>query len=203
MPPRALLLLAAALVAFVPGAKAAAQPSPKGPYDLKSGTIEYKSDFMGETKVIVHFDDYGAREARYSTSTIKVGGKSSVTSDVSIRTPQKAIRYDGIKKTGTSTRGSVPERQDEMALAPKEVRDRYKFQELPDRVILGRTCKGGSIEPSKGFPVRTWTWKGIPLLTQTAAGGGTMTLEAVRIDLEDPVPPEKFEPPDGLKLTTY
>lgn len=193
----ATVLLAAPLVA------AAGAAAPKGPYDVKSGKIVYKADLMGETKVVVWFDDWGAREARYQTSHIQALGKTIDAGAVDIRTPERTVHYDPANRTGTVTAGAVPPRQDAAAFADAKLRAQYHYQELPDRVVLGRKCKGVSMEPMKGMPVRGWAWKGIPLLTQTRVGNAVTTLEAVELDVDVAVPQDRLQVPPDVKLQKF
>ncbi len=188
--------IAALLLALAPCAGLAAPP---GPYDVKSGILEYTSDAFGDGKVVVYFDDYGRREARYSTATLTMFGRTIETRNVEIRTPERSIRYDAEKKTGSVSAGMVPARQDEVPPDAK-TRAQYKIEALPDRVILGKTCKGFSAEVMKGFPIRAWTWKGLPMLTQTRLGAGMTKLEIVDMRLDVPVPAEKFQAPGDVAL---
>lgn len=189
----------AAVVALLLAAPLAGGAAPPGPYDVKSGTFEMKTDTFGPGQVVVYFDDYGRREARYSTSSAVMFGKKIETSNVEIRTPEQTIRYDAKKKTGWTSPGMVPARQDERPPDAK-MRAEYKFEELPDRVVAGRTCKGMSMEVMKGFPMRVWTWKGIGMLVQTRLGAGMTTMETVKMELDVPVPAEKFRVPGEIAL---
>lgn len=187
----------ALLAALSPAAGRAASP---GPYEVRSGYLEMKDDAFGKGKTVVWFDDYGRREARHSTSVIEAFGQRIETVNVSIRTPERSVEYSPVKKKGRVSAGSAAAQMDPRAVTDPKLRERYKVEELPDRVILGRTCKGASMEPMKGWPVRAWTWKGIPLLTQTRLGGGMVTLEAVKLDVDVEVPRSAFEVPPDVKL---
>lgn len=175
------------------------EAAPPGPYDVKSGILELKTDVFGPGRVLVYFDDYGRREARYSTSSAVMFGQKIETSHVEIRTPEKTVHYDAKKKTGSISGGMVPARQDEGPPDAK-MRAEYRYEELPDRVVAGRTCKGHSMEVMKGFPIRAWTWKGIGMLIQTRLGAGMTTLEVVKMELDVPVPAEKFQAPGDIAL---
>lgn len=187
-----------ALVAvFAPAPGKAGSP---GPYEVKSGYMELKDDALGEGKTVVWFDDYGRREARHTTSVIEVFGRRVETVSVSIRTPERTVEYDVKKKKGRVSAPSASSQMDPSAIADPKLRERYKFEELPDRVVLGRSCKGASMEPLKGWPIRAWSWKGIPMLTQTRLGGGMVTVEAVKLDIDVEVPQSAFEVPGDVKL---
>lgn len=188
----------ALLAALPPAAGSAASP---GPYEVKSGYLELKDDAFGTGKTVVWFDDYGRREARHSTKVIEAFGRRIETVNVSIRTPERSVDYSPKEKKGRVSAGSNPAQMDPHAVTDPKLRERYKVEELPDRVILGRTCKGASMEPTKGWPVRAWTWKGIPLLTQTRLGGGMVTLEAVKLDVDVEVPKSAFDVPGDVTLS--
>jgi hypothetical protein len=194
-------ILGAALAsvgALVPAAGRAASP---GPYEVKSGYLEMKDDAFGNGKTVVWFDDYGRREVRRSTSVIEMFGRRIETANVSIRTPERSVEYSPAKKKGRVSAGSAAAQTDPRALTDPKLRERYNVEELPDRVVLGRTCKGTSMEVMKGWPIRAWTWKGIPLLTQTRLGGGMVTLEAVKLDVDVEVPQSLFDVPNDVKLS--
>ncbi len=192
-------LAVAVAVATLTAAPRPAAAAPPGPYDVKSGIIEVKTNSLGGGRDLVYFDDYGRREARYSIVSGVVAGQKLETVNVEIRTPEKIYRWDAKKKTGFITPGMVPARQDE---APPDARMRaqYHYQELPARTIAGKPCTGRSMEMMKGMVVKSWTWKGIALRIESGFGAIPVTMEAVKVEADVPVPPEKFQVPADVVL---
>ena len=186
-------------VASLAAAPRPAAAAPPGPYDVKSGIIEVKTSSIAGGKDVVYFDDHGRREARYSTTSGVIAGQKVETVNVEIRTPEKTYRWDAKKKTGFITPGMVPARQDQ---APPDARTRaeYHYKELPDRTIAGKPCTGRSMEMMKGMVVKSWTWKGIALRIESGIGTIPVTMEAVKIEVDVPVPPEKFQVPGDVVL---
>lgn len=191
----------AAVALFLSSAAFAAEP--KGPFEVKSGIVEMTTDMMGEQKQTMYFDDYGKKQALYSKTSVTMFGQTINSSSLSITADGKSTEIDLEKKTGKSRKvatatSSVPD----PATFTAEMKAKYKYEELPEREIAGKKCKGFAIEPMKGMPMKAWTWKGVPMLSMTRVGNGLVTMTTTSFQ-EVAVPAEKFKVPADVKITEY
>ena len=180
----------AVLMASCAGA-ALADP-PKGPFGIKSGIVEMTTDFMGDQKQTLYFDDYGRKQALHTTTTVTMFGMTSTSTSIRIDADGKSTEIDVEKKTATRRSAAAPVSSlpDAAQLTEKMKKD-YKFEALPDREILGRKCQGFGVV-MMGMPIKGWTWKGLPMLTMTRVGNGMVTVKVVSLQEDVPVPAEKL-----------
>ena len=171
------------------------------PFKVKSGIIESTLDLMGEQKQMTYFDDYGAKQSVVLTMDI-MGTKSE---KVTINADGWAIEYDPATKTGTKMRMMTP--AGGIAGVPsidalsESMKERYKFKEIESRTIAGKEAKGFQME-AMGMPVKAWTWEGIPLRAEVEMGKGKpMVTEVKKLEVDVPVPAERFAVPADVKLT--
>jgi hypothetical protein len=183
---------ALAVALFVVGTPRA--ESARAPYDVRSGV--YESTVMGGTTV-VYFDDFGRRQAKYSTT--RFGGEASHSLEL-VLADGTTYSIDLDARRGTKTR-LAPEAAQAIGavLAPEPTRG-GGARALEARTYLGRPCKGIEAE-AMGMRTRAWTWKGILLHSEVsgAAGGEPVVVEVTRLALE-PVPPERFRVPAGIEI---
>ena len=192
MTPERTAALAVILALALP---AAAQT--KGPYEVKSGIIEQGVPGMPE---VVYFDDYGLKEATYTT--IDMGGPAS--HKLKLELPDgTTYDIDLDDKTGTMMR-IPPEVAKAMAaaMAPAMMKG-AKVKDLPGKEFLGRKCKGTEAE-AMGMLTRTWSYKGIILYSEVSSAraqgpGKPMIIRATKLT-EGPVTAEKFKVPAGVKI---
>lgn len=184
---------ALAVALFVVGGAPRAQ-SARAPYDVRSGV--YESTVMGGTTV-VSFDDFGRRQAKYSTT--RFGGEASHSLEL-VLADGTTYSIDLDARRGTRTR-LAPEAAQAIggALAPELTRS-GAAKALEVRTYLGKPCKGTEAE-AMGMRTRAWAWKGILLHSEVsgAAGGEPVVVEVTRLALE-PVPPERFRVPEGIEI---
>lgn len=198
---------------LLPGSEssAASDPTPVRKYAEKSGIIESKSNAFGEITTVVYFDDYGAREATYTTSEIEVMGQKTVTREVEINADGWTIKYDPDARTGERWNmaafngGSVPPPNlPSVPGAPQmgpEQMGSMQPTELEPRTIAGREAVGMEME-IMGMKTRTWTWSNIAMRTEVYMGGEEpMVTEVTSLRLGEPVPAEKFAVPADVRVT--
>jgi hypothetical protein len=194
--------IAAAALAFASFALPAGA-APKGPFGVKSGIVESETDMMGKQTQVLYFDDYGTKTATRTTTEVTMFGITNRSVAVSISAGGEQIEYDPEKKTGHSRKagGSAASAVPDPAALDAKMRAEYKYEEQPDRTYLGKVCKGFAIEVMKGTPMRAWTWKGIPLYTETRVGNGLVTMKATSLQVDVAVPADKFTVPSDVKIT--
>lgn len=192
-------------------ASKASPSTPAGKYSTKSGVIEWKADLFGETSIVLYFDDYGAKQASYTTTTVSMFGQTSTTNKVEITVDGWTTSFDPDEGTGVRRRGSgsglggMPTLPDakELAQLKAEDRKRYGFEELPARTIFGKEARGYAMS-AMGMKIRGWSWENIPMRLEADMGGKEpMVMEIARLDLGAPVPADKFAVPAGLEITEW
>lgn len=186
------------------GAPAAAEPVRK--YSAKSGIVETSSNAAGKMTMVVYFDDYGAREATYTTTEMAGFTVQSVT----IVADGWQYEYDPETKKGkkwslamfggaASRSNPMPELPDIAGMSPDQVAE-MGISELPARTIAGKEAKGQAMNAA-GMKVKVWMWEGIAMRTELDMGGKEpMVAEVTSISLGAPVPAEKFAIPADVTL---
>jgi hypothetical protein len=157
---------------------------------------------LTRTAEVLYFDDFGRRQAHYTTTTMNLG-EVKVSHALKIDLPDgTSYDIDLDEKTGTRMR-FPPEAAMAMAAAmtPALMKD-AKVKDLTGKEILGKPCKGTQAE-AMGMVSRTWTWKGLALRSEvsSAKGGGDkpIIIQATKVT-EGPVAAEKFRPPANVKV---
>jgi hypothetical protein len=173
----------------------------KKQFEVESGIIEMKNSMMDGMKQTLYFDDYGAKQATF-TSLEMMGQKSE---NVQIMSDGWNLSYDAKTKKGTKMKipanafsgGSpVPSPAD----LTDEMKQKYNYKELEDREILGKPAKGYSMS-TMGMDVKVWTWNNVPLYLEMGTGQGKpIVMEATKIETDVDVPADKFEVPDDITL---
>ncbi len=173
---------------------------PKGPFGIKSGIVEMTTDFMGDQKQTLYFDDYGRKQALYTTTTVTMFGMTQTSHSVSINADGKSTEIDVEKKTATRRSAAPPASSlPDVAQLTEKMKKDYKLEPLPEREILGRKCQGFGMVVM-GMPIKGWTWKGLPMLTMTRVGNGMVTVKVVSLQEDVAVPAEKFAVPSDLPV---
>jgi hypothetical protein len=176
-------------------------------YVNKSGKVVYKVDFMGEQIQTLYWDDYGAKEARYTLVEMEMLGEKSKSETVEINIEGYKYNFDLKKKTGTKSKsyGSIGGGKgipsDISKLAQKEI-EKMKLVDLGTKEVFGKTCKGIQMEPM-GMKMEAWTWNNLLMESKTwlSKDGKPMTMNASSLDLDITVTPEVFKVPDDIKIT--
>jgi hypothetical protein len=176
----------------------------KRPYEVKSGTYQYSAML---SKTIAYFDDYGLKEARYTTTgggTLGAGMEMPITHSLEI-TFADGTQYDIDldQKTGTSVKIPPEAARTLGAVMSPALTKNAKIKDLPPIQILGKTCIGKETSmPSMKMVTRAWTWKGIPLRNEMSSAQGQgkpLVVEVSSLNV-GPVPAEKFQVPARVKV---
>lgn len=173
-------------------------------YTVKSGIIEMTTDMMGEQKQTIYFDDYGAREATYTTISMEMMGQKINSSSVKIDADGWTSEFDPDAKTGKKYRsigmpaGGAPTMN--FSELTDKMKEDYKYKELETKQIAGKEAKGMSMEMS-GMKMKTWVWEGIPLYSEVDMGmKKPMILKVTSLQTDVPVPADKFTVPADIQL---
>lgn len=196
---------AAAPSAAAPDAAPAAAGSKKGMYEVKSGVLELTNSMSSDMKQTLYFDDYGAKQATYTLLEMKMMGQVIKSETITIEADGWQIEYDAEKKTGTKRKMLGPKAGPMPDIKTLSAKDRaeYKMVELPAKTIAGKECKGYGMD-MMGMKMKAWTWSNLPMYSETQMGSASdkpMVVEVKSLQVDVPVPADKFKVPEGIALT--
>ncbi len=167
-------------------------------YEVKSAIIKKVSTVMGQkVETTVYIDDYGKKEM--SETVMNAGGTEKHI--LTIMDGDSILTIDMDMKTAQKVK--LPQKPVNYLKITDEDKAMYKLQELGEENVLDKPCKKYSLEVQQGgqtAKVTTWVWKGIPLKSETNAGGMNMTEEVIDIQEGAEVPADKFTMPDDVTL---
>lgn len=202
-----LLLSAVMLVAAALSSRAEDAPR----YPFKSAVVVYKiGGTIQEGTQTVFIDDYGRRTRTERSTTLTILGRAQRESIVEIDDGEWSYRIDLIKKTAEKTPSfSRLARETVRTMSPAQ---KTAFEEIGRELTKGHTASGEIARKGKGkvlgrdcdvyeaMGMTTWIWKNLPLKKESPSLGN-MVQEAVELNVDVPIPPEKFLPPPGVEIT--
>jgi hypothetical protein len=192
------LLFSLVVIAFA--AVATAQTTFKK-YDIKSGIVTFETTMQMGTmdmkeKAVVYFDDYGMKECKDTYSDDKL--VSSFFSDGKNR---YVVKYKGktAYSQGPAYRGTELRVEWSEFGTPKD-RESGKIKKLPAMTVAGKNCEVFETNDGKGTIARYAGWKKILLYMDVQTKSVRTTLQAVKVEENAKVPPEKFAVPAGFTI---
>ena len=176
-------------------------------YGVKSAIIKKTSPFimvMGAVREItVYIDDYGAKEA----FEVNIDAELMQQHTRCIREKDgKTIVIDLDEKTASRIQENEP--RDYRHLTPEEIK-RFKITEAGTETVAGKPCKVFRMDLSEGgeegydLIATRYVWEGIVLAQEHSSEmmyGLNFVEEVQSIEVNVPIPPEKFEIPKGIKI---
>jgi hypothetical protein len=181
--------------------------TPKRYPKSKSGIIKY--EIYGATitgSEIVYYDDWGSREAKYTTTTMELGG-AAVTRNTLILLEENGQWINTVDLNArTGIRMKNPRYKEYIGQSRRE---REKIEENRNIDAGGRKIE---IERVIGKPcvvweeqytgIKTCTWNGIILKKISGPGFSRTTTVATEIEERVPIPEEKFTIPPDIEMKT-
>lgn len=178
-------------------------------YGVKSAVVVYRlllpDPSVGQMTIYdtLMFDDYGRFEACYGSLVVDPNDLSNQRESVAIFSGDSMWTFDRIAKDGIGQhtgRGRVL--CDTFIPIWNEAREMWptmNAQGLAQRTILGREAAGYSMELEE--PTKIWVWNGIPLAFEMRdVAGNTSFGEAISLEVDAPVPAERFTVPAGIAI---
>lgn len=176
-------------------------------YEIKSGIIETEtSGTMNSGTETIYFDDYGQREAKYTTTTVSVPGMNikQTSNQLTIIDGNWMYSIDLDKKTGYKMKPPMLEElakgqsTDDLAKVGKEMLEQMGGKKIGEEKILGKTAE---IWEMASMGTKIWVWKGITLKTETNMMGMEIKQSAIRLETNIPVSNTKFKIPDDITIS--
>ncbi len=192
------LALAAALAAT--GA-AAAEP----PFGVKSGLLRLSSESPRPTTTVLYFDDYGLKQAAYTTASVATPNGTVQKRRATIYANGQLTKIDLDAGVGTTEASDVPATPVPDAelldaqLTPAQRRE-LRFERLPDLDVAGHTCRGFQFLQD-GSLIRVYAWRGIPLRFEVREGDRwNVAVNVVEVAVDLALPPQKFAIPKDVEI---
>ena len=176
-------------------------------YEVESGEVSYRLDGMQQGYETLYFDQWGAREARYTKATLRLGTGMERKIDRLIMTDKEWIyTIDFLEKTGTKTRNPAYDKK--QAETSMDVRDLsrinaqklYKLggQKVGQDQVADLPCEVWEV---KRLAAKFWVWKQLVLKREPKIKTErTIIREAVRVSTGKPIPSDKFALPKDIKI---
>ncbi|MBI3005967.1 MAG: hypothetical protein HYY49_11230 [Ignavibacteriales bacterium] len=166
-------------------------------YGIKSGIVTFEQDmkmggkFFQKSKHIVYFDDYGMKECKetFENEVLTESFFSNGKDLVKVIHEQKTAYFSGPASAGTELKvdwSEVSEKDKKAGIAKK----------LGSKTVAGRICDAYEYKQSSSAMVYAG-WNGICLFSDVTGGGMQTIAQAVKLEENAKVPPEKFEVPKG------
>jgi major membrane immunogen (membrane-anchored lipoprotein) len=174
-------------------------------YGIKSAIIEYDVSGSQEGSRRLYFDNWGARQAEYSNTTITVGQFSKTANLLNITDGDWQYTINMDSKSGTKSKSSLKELKEELM-------GQQYFNELGEQAIikmggmklgteeyLGKEC---TVYEFRNIGMRAWYWKWILLKSETRSGPVNIIVTARKIEEDVRVPEDRFRVPEDITLNT-
>jgi hypothetical protein len=175
-------------------------------YSFKSAIVElkYSGDCSGTETVYI--DDYGMKEAIVDNYAMKVMGTEVQTNHIQLNVGEWHYSIDLKKMKATKMKNAMVERMKNMSGEERkkwqgmgeEVLKGMNGKEVGEETVAGKPCKVLSME---SVGTKVWIWEGMTLKRHVKIMGVNQELEAVNLQLDVPVPADKFEVPSGVQVT--
>jgi hypothetical protein len=151
------------------------------PYKLSQACIEYKvTGQMFNGSEVLYFDNFGSREAKYTTHEIDMLGMKQSNKGVVYREGSTIYTVDLNTNTGTKMENDIM-----MSLEGKDAQQAVEDmmakmggKKVGTGEVLDKTCEIWDIA-SMGSKI--WVWNGVALKTETNMAGMQMSILAIKI----------------------
>ena len=168
-------------------------------YAVQSGIVEYIVSGASEGIEVVYFEDWGMREARYKKTESEMLGFSN---RLIVIERDWVYTIDLDKRLGTKVQDLEVKQIVDEPVKGTEVNINERLMALWEAVLVGeetlmeKSCRVWNAE-KKGQ--KFWLWNWLPLKAETKMGVNEIILTAVSVNLDVPIPPEKFQIPEGIQ----
>ncbi len=173
----------------------------------KSGIIKY--EISGATitgSEIVYYDDWGNREAKYTTTTMELGGATVAKNTLTLLEENGKWINNVDLNARTGIRMKNPRFKDYIGKSRIEIERITEDKNIDAggrkieiERVLGKPCVVWE-EQNTGF--KTCTWNGIILKSVSDLGFSRTTIVATEITERVPIPEEKFTIPPDIEMKT-
>lgn len=168
-------------------------------YPFKSAIIELRYGGSSSGTQLIYIDDFGMKEASVDSFTTEMFGMQVPTHKMQIQNWDSTYSADLVRGSGMKGLTMIsPGERKKLSLAGEEIA-KGMGMEGGEETIAGKVCK---IWEMKSLDSKVWLWNDITLKSEVSLGDVKQLLEAKRIEIDVPVPAEKFRLPVGIKTLT-
>jgi len=170
-------------------------------YQVKSGVVTYKTEILGmEQKVVLTFDDFGAKEV--TDTYMEIMGISDQSRSMII----DGYSYTLNLKEKTGTKIKVPANANtaniDFTNLTEEMSKEMSIKKEGKETFLGKECDVFSMDYKKiDTKGKYWVWKGVSIKSDMTAMGMNILMEAVSIDENAKIDQTIFEIPKDFTIT--
>ncbi len=201
------IVLSLAIVLVSCGSGSSLENSSKNRYGVVSGQVNYRLDGMQQGTETLYFDQWGAREARYTNATLRLGkGVERKVSRLILTNKEWVYTIDFLEKTGIKTRNPAYDKK--QAATNLNVRDLsrinaqklYKLggKKIGTEQVADLPCEVWEV---KRLAAKFWIWKQLVLKRQPKiATERTIIREAIIVSTGNTIPDDKFAIPKDIKI---
>lgn len=170
-------------------------------YGIESGIVTYKVSGVSTGTETIYFDQYGYREARYTTTTTNVFGVKSETKSLGLLFGTTQYQIDLTQNTGTKTTNpmlvSMADKDKDLVLQSERLLESMGGKKIGKKEYLGKSCDEWEVSKMAS---KILVWKGVALSTDATLMGLNSKMEATKFQENVEIPEEKFALPEGVKL---
>ncbi len=173
-------------------------------YNIESGIIEYSLTGFTKGTQTVYFDNWGIREATYSTTETNMMGITSKTNTLILIDGEWAYNINLDSKTGTKSKNLNYEDMLKYSLdnTIKDISEKTMQDMGGEKVgkeeILKKMCDVWQI---KKISSKMWMWNGINMKNSTNMAGMNIDIVATKFQENGRIPSDKFKIPSDIKIT--
>ncbi len=180
---------------------------PKRYPKLQSGIIKYEisgATIMGTE--IVYYDDWGSREAKYTNTTMDLGGVTVNRSTLTLLEDNGRWISNVDLNERTGIKMENPRYEERVG------KSRIELENIAKKKSIDAGARRTEIERVAGKPcvvwgeqytgIETYTWNGIILKKVSGPGFSRTITEAIEIIERVPIPEEKFTIPPDIQMKT-
>ncbi|MEW6733319.1 MAG: hypothetical protein AB1489_18475 [Acidobacteriota bacterium] len=164
-------------------------------YLIESGIIEYRLTGSQVGSETVYFDKWGMREAKYTSTEIKVGKQIRRSNRLILMNEEYIYTIDLDNKMGTRIKKPLTN-----LAASEAVIKQLGGEKVGSEEVAGRVCDVWEI---KKLATKSWIWKAIVLKTEVKLPGSATVSTVVKIEEGVTIAPEKFILPADIKIIDH
>lgn len=172
-------------------------------YGIKSAIIEYELSGLQQGSKTLYFDDWGMRQAEYTRMILSVGGYTKAMNIVDIIDGEYEYKINLDQNSGTKVRNPIIKEMEALKYEKgfnefgEQMILKMGAEKTGKETLLGKDCDVYEIAKSH---TKLWVWEWIILKSETQTKTLNIVTEAKKIDVNVPIPSEKFKVPEKAVL---
>jgi hypothetical protein len=173
-------------------------------YGIIKGAVEYQVSGTKTGKQILYFDDWGSKEAKIEISEMRMAGLIFKENKLTILDGEWTYNIDMDKKSGSKIKTpllkelTAKSKTNDLTEVGEKMLKQMGGKIIGQETVLGKKCDLWEV---KSLGTKMWVWNYIPLKIETVMLGNTITINAVKIDLDSNINADKFSVPKDVVIS--